>query len=194
MATGQPPTDVQPTAQPGAPNTQPTNATPDGVTPPAAGGTPQTFEAWIVAQGDDVKGLVDSHVKGLKSALTAEREQRQQLADALKKAGADAEEGSKLKESLTQLSTKLDAEAKRADFYEQAGAEGVTNLKLAWMAARDSDLFDRRGNPDWAALKAQFPELFRKPSVPGVNVGNGTQTPPAPASMNDFIRRTAGRL
>jgi len=182
-------------------------ATQDGGTPTANGSAPQggtpegqqqdplTWEAWVDAQDDSVKGLIDGHVKGLKSALDNERTQRSDLAKQLRDVSAKAGKGSELETALTEVSTQLEAAERRAAFYEDAGRPeiGCTNPRLAYLAAVEGDLIDKRGRIDWEALKTSAPELFR-PRVPQGNAGAGTGgPPPAQKSMNSFIRRAAGR-
>jgi hypothetical protein len=182
----------------------------DGVMPTAdagaAGGTPSetqkdgapeilTFESWLGSQDETVKGLIDGHIKGLKSALESERAQRSDLARQLRDVTAKAEKGSELEKALMEVSTQLEAAERRAAFYEEAGRPeiGCLNPKAAFALAQAEDLFDKRGRVDWEALKANAPELFR-PRVPQGNAGLGTSgPPPAHKSMNDFIRRAAGR-
>ena len=68
----------------------------------------------------------------------------------------------------------------------------MTRKLAAFLVAQAEGLFRKDGAPDWAALQVVAPELFRKSGQ--ANAGAGTGTPPAAkASMNDFIRRSAGR-
>lgn len=174
---------------PTANETAPRGETPEGQTE-----APLTWEAWVEAQDDSVKGLIDGHVKGLKSALDNERTQRGDLAKQLRDVTAKAEKGSELESALTEVSAQLEAAERRAAFYEDAGRPeiGCSNPKAAFALAQAEDLFDRRGQVDWDALKTAAPELFRT-HVPQGNAGAGTGSPPpAASSMNDFIRRAAG--
>ena len=168
-----------------------------GETPPASqdGSATPSFESWIGSQDEAVKGLIDGHVKGLKSALDSERAQRGDLARQLRDVTAKAEKGSELEKALTEVSAQLEVTERRASFYEEAGRPeiGCSNPRLAYLAAVEGDLIDKRGRIDWEALKTSAPELFR-PRVPQGNAGVGTGTPPpAQRSMNDYIRRSAGR-
>lgn len=180
---------VMPTADAGAAGEMPSAAQKDGA--------PEipTFESWFGSQDETVKGLIDGHIKGLKSALESERAQRSDLARQLRDVTAKAEKGSELEKALMEVSTQLEAAERRAAFYEEAGRPeiGCLNPKAAFALAQAEDLFDKRGRVDWEALKANAPELFR-PRVPQGNAGLGTgDPPPAHKSMNDFIRRAAGR-
>ena len=155
-----------------------------------------SFEDWAAQQPEDVKGLLDGHVAGLKSALNAERESRKAAEKNLRDLAKQAEEGSAAKKTLTEMADGLSEVTRRADFFEAAHAAGVTNLKLAYIAAQSDDLFDRAGRVDFNKLQAGYPELFgkSKPVVPAGNAGNGTNnTTPAKTSMNDYIRKAAGR-
>jgi hypothetical protein len=151
-----------------------------------------TFEKFVESLDDKAKGLLEVHTKGLKSALKSEREIREGFEKQIKELAAKAEKGSELEKQLTELSAKADGENKRAAFYENAHTAGITNLKLAFLVATTDSLFDEKGNVDFAALKTKYPELFTKP-IPTGNAGEGAnELQPAP-SMNDAIRRMAGR-
>lgn len=156
---------------------------------------PLTFDSWVAEQSDEVKALLDGHTKGLKSALESERAQRSDLAKQVRDLAAKAEKGSEMEKTLTDLQGKLEAEQKRVAFLEDAGRPeiGCSNPKAAYLIAQADGLFDRHGQPDWAAIKAAAPELFGR-RMPQVNAGAGTGSPPQPApSMNEFIRRMAGK-
>lgn len=168
-----------------------------GETPAASqeGSATPTFESWLGSQDETVKGLIDGHVKGLKSALESERTQRSDLARQLRDVTARAEKGSELEKALTEVSAQLEVTERRAAFYEEAGRPeiGCTNPRLAYLAAVEGDLIDKRGHIDWAALKASAPELFRRSATSGsADGGAGASKAPA-ADMNLFIRRAAGR-
>jgi hypothetical protein len=162
---------------------------------PSEGSQPPTFDTWLAGQDETVKGLLAQHTQGLKSALDAERTQRGDLAKQVRDLAAKAEEGSELKKSLTEALAKIDQSDRRIAFVEEAITPAVScrNIKAAWALALAEGLFDKRGNPDWAALKAAAPELFGVPTTPGhAGVGTGAPQQTAPG-MNDFIRRAAGR-
>ena len=165
---------------------------PSGVTPPVA---QLTFDDWFGAADDATKALVDQHVKGLKSALDAERADRKAAEKALRDTASKLEAGSAARVDLEAQAERVAATERRASFYEVAHAAGVADLKLAWLATSDGNLFDRRGNPDIEALRLAHPALFGAPTpqrAPG-NAGAGAGQTPAPTrSMNDFIRTAAG--
>lgn len=59
-----------------------TDNPPAGGTPPGAGGTPpaQDWDAVLAGLPEEARGLYETHVGGLKSALDSEREERKKLA------------------------------------------------------------------------------------------------------------------
>ena len=160
-------------------------------------GTPQTWDAFVETLPVEMRALYDQSVTGLRNTVQATRQERDALrarVDAL--VGAlDGKEPTAVKQQLTELQMELATANQRAAFYEDAGrAEiGCRNPKLAFMVAQAEQLFDRRGNPDWQAIRAAAPELFG-PVVPQGNAGAGTGSPPATKqSINDYIRQAAGR-
>lgn len=168
-----------------------------GVTP-AAGETPAddnnlTFDGWIAGQADEVRGLIDGHVAGLKTALSSERQQRKELQAALRDATKELEQGTEARAQLEGLAEKLELYEQQIGAYDALMTAGVTNVRLAWIAAREAGAIDKRGNINLETLKAEYPELFKRPLPPG-NAGAGTQTPPTGAtSVDDMIRQKAGR-
>lgn len=157
------------------------------------GETP-TFESWLAQQDETIRGLLDGHVKGLKSALESERSQRGDLARQLREVTAKAEKGSELEKTLTDMTARVDAAEGRAAFYEEAGRPevGCANSKAAFALAQAEGLFDTRGNVDWAALKTTAPELFRVKAPEGNADGGTSNPPPGKTSMDDLIRARAG--
>jgi hypothetical protein len=160
-----------------------------GATPP-----PATFDDFLATQPETVRALADTYAGGLKKALNAEREERKTLAGQLREATTKAEQGSAMAKTLEEITGKLDATEKRAVFFEAASmpAVGCVNPRAAFLVASAEGLFKKNGEPDWAALQATVPELFRKPGQANAGAGTGTP-PPAKGSMNDYIRRAAGR-
>ena len=154
-------------------------------TPPA-----QTFDEWVKAQGEDVRKMADGYAKELKSALEFERRQRQTFEQQLRDAAGKLEKGSAERQNLEQLSSTL---SRQTAFFDAAHGAGVSNLRLAWLAAENAGLVDDKGRADFGRLKDGFPELFRAAAVPPGNAGAGTQKPPSQQTMNSLIRRAAGR-
>ena len=171
------------------------NAAPETTT----GETPAVFdyETWLAAQPDDVKAGLEQHTSGLTSALTSERESRKDFEKQARDLAEKAEKGSEAQAQLTAVADKLAATDQRADFMEAAHAAGVKNLKLAYTVAREDEMFDRRGNVNFEAMKKTYPELFGSTAPAAGNAGAGTITQPAPggknAEANAAIRRASGR-
>lgn len=160
---------------------------------------PKDFDTWLEEQGTEVKTLYESHVANLKKAAQSEREQRKHDTDDLAKKLRDAtkklEEGSEARKSLDETIGKLEAAEQRAAFYEDAARPevGCNNPRLGFIAALEIGAIDAKGRIHWDDLKAQFPQLFTM-RVPNANAGTGTGSPPAgKVSMNDWIRRAAGK-
>jgi hypothetical protein len=177
---------------------------PGGGTPPAPAADPAqnpptdglTYDAWFASLDDTQKGLVDGHIKGLKSALDSERSSQSQMKKQLADMAKAATEGSELKAQLGQLQAQLTESEQRAAFLEGAQAAGCTDSRLAWLAAREGGHLDANGKPNWDALKAAHPNLFttQKPAPGGSgDAGRGTQQTPKTNDMNSFIRQSAGR-
>jgi len=161
---------------------------------PEAGTLPASFDEWLKAQDDGVRKLADEHIKGLKAALETERGQRKDFERQLREAAGKLEAGTRERQNLEELANRLTVVERQAAFYDAAHGVGVTNLRLAWLAAENAELVDDRGRADFGKLKERFPELFpgRAPLPPG-NAGAGTGQPPRGQTMNDLIRQAAGR-
>ena len=176
-----PPEDTQDNAQP---NTQGT-----------ASETPQpTWDSILQGLPEEAQAVYNQHTQGLQSALKAERQQRQDLAKQLREASSQLEAGSKARTDLEALQVQFEDAQRRADFATEASGQGVANVRLAYLAAQEFDLFDRRGNVQWDELRKAAPELFAQPAPARGNAGSGTAAPPQPGQdMNAYIRKMAGR-
>lgn len=153
-----------------------------------------TFEAWQAALPEDQKGLIDGHVKGLRSALESERGSRKDLEKQLRDLAKNAEKGSEAQTQLTKLADDLQSADRKADFYEEAHAAGVKNLKLAYTVAVSDEMFDKRGRVSFDEMKKKYPELFGSTAQTRGDAGSGTGQRSQPAAdMNKQIRRLAGR-
>ena len=154
-----------------------------------------TYDAWITEQDESVQGIIGSHIEGLRKALKSERGERKDFEKQLREATVKLEAGSEVRAELEALSTTLETERQRADFYDQAHAAGVSNLRLAWIAAQGGDYLDRKGALDVDALKQDYPELFPAPQATRGNAGNGAggEAPSGGSSMNSMIRQMGGR-
>jgi hypothetical protein len=157
------------------------------------GGTPLEFDAWIKDQPAEVKTLLEGHEGGLKTALTSERENRKKLEKDLRELAGKADKGSDAEKKLTEMADQVSESDRRAEFYEEAHAAGVTNLKLAYLVAQTDELFDKRGRVNFETVKGSYPELFGgKPKPPKGNAGEGSEGKEQPITMDDMIRKKAG--
>lgn len=153
-----------------------------------------TFDGWVKDQPEEIRTLLDGHTKGLKSALDSERENRKGLEKQLRELSKKVEAGSELEKQLSDLADQQSSANRRAEFYEAAHREGVTNLKLAFTVAVQDELFNKKGEIDFPEMRKSYPELFGKAVTANANAGAGTGQPPTPKkNMNDFIRKAAGR-
>jgi hypothetical protein len=162
----------------------------DDYTPPP--GTPPEFAEFLKSKPPEDREQYDAFTVSLRQAAEREREANKTLRQELKALTARADGATK--EELDALSEKLAVADRRIDFYRQATREGVPNVDLAWLAAREIGAFDKHGAPDFATLKAQYPELFPAKRKPAVQAGAGANgDSPTSGDMNAFIRRSAGR-
>lgn len=153
-----------------------------------------TWDEYLESLPENLRTMYDAHTQGLRTALVSERDQRKEMDKQLRDAIAGADEGSKLKTAMEGLQKQLEQAELRAEFAEESIKQNITNPSLAWLAVQQHDMFDRKGNVDWAALKERFPELF-KVSLPNANAGSGTNTANVPqGDMNKLIRDMANRL
>ena len=154
-----------------------------------------TWDTFMGAQTEEVQGLYQSNIEGLKSTIKATRSERDTMANELRDAAGELEKGSDAEGKLLDMAGKVEAAEKRATFAEDALKPeiGCTNPKVAYLVALAGDLFDRRGNPDWDAIKKASPETFKE-KLPKVDGGEGTdKIPTGKGDMNTFIRSRAGR-
>ena len=154
-----------------------------------------TYDKWLANQPEEVQNLIGDHTNSLKSALDDERESRKKFETQLRDLAKKAEDGSEAQKRLEAMADQAAEADLKATFYEDAHKAGVSNLKLAYMVAKQDDLFDKRGNVNFEQLKKDYPELFGGGSkVPG-NAGNGTDDDDDKprGGMNAFIRKATGR-
>lgn len=154
---------------------------------------PASFEA-ILEKDPKIKELYEQHTAALLNTVKATRDERDGLKGQVKDLLAKSEKGSENEKMLTEALQKLEATERRATFVEEAVKPGIDcrNPKAAYALAVTIDAFDKRGNPDWNLLKKEAPELFGK-QTPPAHGGSGTEAPPEAKSINDMIRRAAGR-
>lgn len=127
-------------------------------------GAPVSFEAWLAQQDEQTRALLDEHVRGLKSALESERQRARELQRQLREAAKLAEEGTQLRAQIDEMSRRVSETETQARFYDEAHAAGVSNLRLAYLAAREAQLINKRGETDWSRLRQLYPELFSRRS------------------------------
>jgi hypothetical protein len=164
-------------------------------TPPPADATPATWEEYLEGQDEKVKALYTSHSEALLNTVKATRDERDAFKKQIKELAKNQADGSEAKTQLEAMSAQLEKTERRADFLESAMRPDVQckNARAAWVLAEAENLFDKKGQPDWASIKAAAPELFGQ-TVANANAGQGTQKPPSPhQNMNSFIRKAAGR-
>lgn len=155
------------------------------------------FDAWLAGLPEDqqktIKALFDAKVQKLQNAVRDTRTERDKFQKQLREAAKNAEKGSDQQAELTKLADDLQRANVRADFYEEAPANGCRNAKAAYLIAVSGELFRKGGEPDWVAIKAAAPELFEKPASKN-NAGSGTNSElPGKTTMNDWIRQQAGK-
>lgn len=165
-------------------------------------GEPQsfaTFDAWYTSLNDDQKTLATpakEHFDRLYQTIRTVRDERDDFQKQLKQISAKLKEGSEERQTLDELSTKLDKANQRADFYEEAPSHNCLNVKAAYALALSSELIDPKKGVDWKSLQEEAPELFGdgKKRLPKRGAaGSGTQSERAEGlTMNDWIRRSAG--
>lgn len=162
---------------------------------PKEGATPKSFEEFLEAQPEDVKSLYQSHSEALLNTVKATRDERDQFKKQIKELAKGQAEGSDAKKQLEAMEAQLEKSERRASFLEDAMKPEIQcrNPRAAWLLADAEGMFDKKGLPDWTAIKREAPELFGQP-VANANAGNGTQEKPAPhRDMNAYIRKAAGR-
>jgi predicted metalloendopeptidase len=170
-----------------------TTTTPAPAAPNGESVTPANFEAYLETQTDDVKALYNAHSEALLNTVRATRQERDTMAKQLRELAKQQAEGSDARKQLDELGAKLERTERRAAFLEDAPSAQCKNAKAAWLLAEAGNLFDKHGRPDWAAIRAEAPELFGQAAA-NANAGTGTgKTPPSAKNMNEFIRAASGR-
>jgi hypothetical protein len=182
-----------------------------------------TFDSLLDGMVEEHRDVVERHIVGLRTALDKERDERKTAQRAVRTAQADIEQLSPLRQQLEQAEQDaLDARA-QATFFEHAGTNNVKrgSARLAFLAAKDGQLFDDNGSVQWDSLNVRFPDLFegigrqaptgalsdtpvqkeavvseRPAAAPraSASAGAGGGAPPRrPVSMTSAIRSAAGR-
>ena len=174
------------------------NGSEDGESEKPAGKKEEAPLEWDTFHGslpEKAQKLIAGHESGLKTALETERDARDTAEKGLRAVAKDLEDGSKAQKEVLRLADDNAAINVKADFYEDAHKAGVSNLKLAYLVAKDDDLFDNRGNVNFEKMKEANPELFGKKKVPEGSGGEGTggALPGKKKDMNAAIRKMAGQ-
>lgn len=153
------------------------------------------WDTWFNELPKEAQGLIKTRESGLKTALSSERDARKTAEKDLRDVADKLEKGSDAQKKVLELADAVADGSKKADFYEDAHGAGVTNLKLAFLAAKEGELFDRRGVVDFVKLKELHPELFSKKKVGegGAGEGTGGGLPGKKPDMNVYIRTAAGK-
>lgn len=166
---------------------------------------PTSWDEYVAGLPEDQKEVVtklyEDKNKGLLNTVKATREERDTFATQLRDAAKKAEKGSEAEKLYTEQANQLEQANKRADFYESAPSHECKNPKVAFKIAMSDNLFTKKGEPDWEAIKKEAPELFgtaveppRKPIGRG-GAGEGTDKKPVAArSMSELIREAAGAV
>ena len=153
------------------------------------------WDAFHASLPDDAKALIEEHESGLRTALNTERDSRKTAEGDLRKVAKKLKDGSEAQTEVLRLADEVAASTKKADFYEDAHGAEVTNLKYAYIIAEAEDLFDKKGNVDFVAMKKDYPELFTKKKAPpgGAGEGTGGGLPGKKKDMNTILREAAGK-
>jgi hypothetical protein len=154
-----------------------------------------TFDGWYKTLDATTQGLVDDHIDGLRSALNTERGERKTLEKRLRDLSKQAEQGQDIQQQLQQVTEQMAQASAQATFFEAAHAANVRNLRLAWLAATDAGLVNKKtGEVDFGELRKVAPEVFASRTIPPADPGAGAQqNGVSKPSMNDFLRAAAGR-
>jgi len=178
---------------------------PQGQAPTDSGQEPQTDQQGAAgAQGQEPERFDATYVKQLRTEAAGYRQRVRDL-----EAKVQQYERAKLTETerLQQLASEterraLAAESRiaqaeiRADFVEKAIQAGVTDLRLAYLAAQTEGLlgaYDPEkgvGKHNFEELRKRYPGLFR---TAGGGIDAGASGGRLGGDMNAWIRRAAGR-
>lgn len=153
-----------------------------------------TSSKWLESLDEKSKGFYNETTQGLKKALDSERSERKEIEKKLHDLAAKAEKGSEMESKLSEMAAQFETEGRKSRFYEQAASKGVSNLRLAWVAANDGEMLTRSGDVDFESLKKHHPELFKSTTVTqGAGRGGDKSTDTPVSRMNEFIRSAGGK-
>lgn len=159
-----------------------------------------SYETWLAEQPEAVRAMLDGHIgrmSTLEKTLETVRSERKSYEKQFKEAASQLEEGSTARKTIEEQLAKLQGADKRANFMEEATAQGVTNARLAWLASQDHELINGHGKTNWEELKKVAPEVFFKaPPAPPGGAGAGRQAAPPDANfettINQALRQARG--
>jgi len=142
----------------------------------------------------DGQGTVKTYTQAdLDAAIQREADRR--VTEAQKKWRSDLETtiADKTKDSdakLTELTGKASEAEARATFAEEAGAQGVTDIRAAYAVAKSEGLI-KDGKPDWKKLQSEHPALFGKlrTTAAAEKADIGSKQKP---NMTQLLRAAAG--
>lgn len=153
----------------------------------------RTWESVLEGFTPQQKAAFDKHVAALKAPDEDDRKARKALEKQVADLSKAAEEGSDLKKQLDDLSAQLTEQTARADFAEEAHREGVSNVRLAYVAAKEDGLIDSKGRCNFGKLKEGYPELFAKAEAkPKGDAGKASGSDRTDGGMTSLIREAAG--
>lgn len=152
------------------------------------------FDAWFGEQDERVKGGIEDHIRGLKSALESERTSKTTLEKRVRTLTNEAAAGSDLRKELEKLGSDLADSNAKAYFFKSAHEARLIDLELGWLAAKNGGLLNSKGEVDMRALREAHPALFApaKQVAPPAHQGNGrSQEIERKPNFNDAIRAAA---
>lgn len=155
----------------------------------STGGDAITFDSFYSSLDERVRGVLDEHVKGLKSAHERTKQERNELREAIKSIKESRE--TDIEAVKRDLTARLEETEKRARFLETIPAE-VTNQKAALAVAREFGAMRTDGSLDAEKLREVAPELFKQEKAPPSNAGKTNGADASAMTMNNFIRSRAG--
>lgn len=148
------------------------------------------FEEWLNGQSEEVKNLVTQRFEALENTVKAVRGERDNLNHELKELSKKIEADSEAGKQLGELTTRLEAAERKANFIDSASKQGVIRPSAAYAIATSENLFTEKGDPDWNKIKESVPELFRVTNT-NTNAGSGTQSALPKVDPNQIIRDAA---
>ena len=148
-----------------------------------------TFDSLYESLDDGQKGLIDSHVHGLKSTLDKFKGENKELKLAVQVV-KDAT-GKELAEVQSNLTKQLEESERNTRFLESCPAT-IKDRKAAKALAREYGAIRSDGTLDADRLKESFPQIFET-TTPAPRPGATQGGTPGPADINDKFRNIIRR-